>query len=249
VNSAWDTTSIGPASVGVANQFAGQVQTRTTGGTALVLPMQLTGSSTREIIKRRTPSDPQVVRDSRYHSKAQIRILIDDENPAAADASGIPAGQGVQLANFDPLPLPNQSAATGGGRALWRINDNGTYRDTDTTCVLQAQGGSPAQALTVRGVKGTSQSVNLNGTPTQIPAGAGLSGRILIQIVDSTGRVIDVTQQILSLGTTVGEPNAIVTLQRPLWAAFTQGSRDASASQNIAPDGTAYFNNLTDIVG
>ena len=82
-----------------------------------------------------------------------------------------------------------------------------------------------------------------------IPAGAGLSGRILIQIVDPSGNVFDVTRQILSMGITVGEPNAIVTLQRPLWAAFTQGSRDASAAQNIAPDGTAYFNSLTDIVG
>jgi hypothetical protein len=249
INGAWDSTSVGPASVGVANQFAGQVQTRTTGGSPLVLPMQLTGASTREIIKRRTPSDPQVVRDSRYHSKAQIRILIDDENPAAADTSGIPAGQGVPLTAFDPIPLPNVPVAAGGGRALWRIKDDLTYLDTAATCVLQEQGGAPGQALTVRGVKATSQAVSLNGTATNIPGGAGLSGRILIQIVDGTGNVIDVTQQILSMGVTVGEPNAIVTLQRPLWAAFTQGSRDASAAQNIAPDGTPYFNCLTDIVG
>jgi hypothetical protein len=245
VNAAWDATSIGPATVGVANQFGGQVQTRTTGGTALVLPMQLTGTSTREIIKRRTPSDPQVVRDSRYHSKAQIRILIDDENPAAVDASGIPAGQGVALSTFDPIPLPN---AAGGGRALWRVNDDGSYRDAANSCVLQDQAGNAGQALTVRGVRGASQNVNLNGTATTIPAGAGLSGRILIQIVDNNGNVNDVTRQILSLGMTVGEPNAIVNLQRPLWAAFTQGSRDASAAQNIAPDNTPYFNNLTDIV-
>ena len=249
INGVWDSTSVGPASVGVPNQFAGQVQTRTTGATALVLPMQLTGSSTREMIKRRTPSDPQVVRDSRYHSKAQIRILIDDENPAAPDTSGIPAGQGVPLTAFDPIPLPNVDVAAGGGRALWRIQDDGTYQDTAATCVLQQQGGAPGQALTVRGTKATTQTVSLNGTATQIPGGAGLSGRILIQIVDSSGNVIDVTQQILSLGVTVGEPNAIVTLQRPLWAAFTQGSRDASAAQNIAPDGTPYFNCLTDIVG
>ncbi|HEV7681547.1 MAG TPA: hypothetical protein VGO68_05460 [Pyrinomonadaceae bacterium] len=248
VNSSWDSTSIGPASVGVNNQFGGQVQTRTTGGTALVLPLQLTGNSTRELIKRRTPSDPQVVRDSRYHSKAQIRILIDDENPATTDTSGIPAGQGVQLSTFNPIPLPNVSAATGGGRALWRINNSGNYLDTAATCVRQAQSGSPGQALTVRGVRGASQAVNLNGTATTIPAGAGLSGRILIQLVDTNGNVIDVTQPILSLGMTVGEPNAIVTLQRPLWAAFTQGSRDASASQNVAADGTTYFNSLTDIV-
>jgi hypothetical protein len=252
INPTWDATSVAPASAGVPNQFAGQLQTRSTGATALVLPMQLTGSSTREIIKRRTPSDPQVVRDSRYHSKAQIRILIDDENPATADASGIPAGQGVPLTAFDPIPLPNAPAAAGGGRALWRVNDDGTYRDTAATCVLQEQGGATGQALTVRGVKSAKQSVNLNGTATQIPGGAGLSGRILIQIVDSNGVAIDVTQQILSLGVTVGEPNSIVTLQRPLWASFTQGSRDASAvpaAPNVAPDGTQYFNCLTDIVG
>jgi hypothetical protein len=249
VNSAWDSTSIGPASVGVANQFGGQVQTRTTGATALVLPMQLTGNSTREIIKRRTPSDPQVVRDSRYHSKAQIRILIDDENPAAADASGIPAGQGVSLSTFDPIPLPNAPMAAGGGRALWRIRDDGAYQDTAATCVRQEQAGTPDQALTVRGVKNAGQSVNLNGTATRIPGGAGLSGRILIQIVDGAGNTIDVTQQILSMGVTVGEPNAIVTLQRPLWTAFTQGSRDAGAAANAAPDGTTYSNCLTDIVG
>jgi hypothetical protein len=248
INSGWDSTSVGPATVGVSNQFGGQLQTRTTGGTALLLPMQLNGTSTREIIKRRTPADPQVVRDSRYHSKSQIRILIDDENPGLADTSGIPAGQGLALSTFDPIPLPNLPAAAGGGRALWRIKDDKTYRDTAATCVLQDQGGAPGQALTVRSVKSASQAVNLNGAATTIPAGAGLSGRVLIQIVDDAGNVRDVTREILSLGMTVGEPNAIVNLQRPVWAAFTQGSRDASAAQNIAPDGAAYYNNLTDIV-
>jgi hypothetical protein len=200
------------------------------------------------MIKRRTPSDPQVVRDSRYHSKAQIRILIDDQTPSSTDTSGIPAGQGEPLSAFDPIPLPNVSAGSGGGRALWRINDDGTYQDTAATCVRQQQGGSPGQALTVRGVKAATQVKTVNGTLTSIPGGAGLTGRILIQIVDSNGNPIDVTRQILSMGVTVGEPNAIVTLQRPLWAAFTQGSRDASAAQNIAPDGTPYFNCLTDIV-
>jgi hypothetical protein len=251
INPLWDTISkVGPADATVPNQFAGQVQTRSTGATALVLPMQLTGNSTREIIKRRTPSDPQVVRDSRYHSKSQIRILIDDENPAAPDTSGIPAGQGVLLSAFDPTPLPNAAVGAGGGRALWRIRDDGSFADNAGNCVLQQEGGAGGQAQTVRGVKAAMQAVNLNGTATQIPGGAGLSGRILIQIVDSTGATRDVTQQILSMGVTVGEPNAIVMLQRPLWAAFTQGSRDSSGvAQNVAPDGTAYFNSLTDIVG
>ena len=81
-----------------------------------------------------------------------------------------------------------------------------------------------------------------------IPGGAGISGRILIQIVDVNGVARDVTRQILSMGMTEGEPNAIVMLQRPLWAAFTQGNRDASNSQNTAPDGTKYFDCLTDIM-
>lgn len=249
INSTWDTASIAPATAGVNNQFGGQLQTRSTGATALVLPMQLTGNSTREIIKRRTPSDPQVVRDSRYHSKAQIRILIDDENPASADASGIPAGQGVALSTFDPLPLPNAAMAAGGGRALWRVTDAGAYLDTAASAVLQEQAGAPGQALTVRGVKAATESVNLNGTATKIPGGAGLSGRILIQIVDNAGNTIDVTQQILSMGVTVGEPNTIVALQRPLWASFTQGSRDSSAGVNVDPNGTVYSNCLTDIIG
>jgi hypothetical protein len=241
INSNWDANSV--------SLFAGQVQTRSTGGTALLLPMQLTGNSTREIIKRRTPADPQVVKESRYHSKSQIRILIDDENPAAVDASGIPAGEGQPLTSFDPDPLPNVAVGAGGGKALWRIKDDGSYQENAGSCVRQEQAGTPGQALTVRGVKAVSMAKSIYGTNTTIPAGAGLSGRVLIQIVDPNGNALDVTQQILSMGVTVGEPNAIVTLQRPLWAAFTQGSRDASASQNVAPDGTTYYNSLTDIVG
>ncbi|MEP6819270.1 MAG: hypothetical protein ABJA18_07030 [bacterium] len=86
-----------------------------------------------------------------------------------------------------------------------------------------------------------------------IPYGAGLSGHILIQIVDSNGVWRDVTREILSMGMTVGEPNAIVQLQRPLWAAFTQGSRDGSTlstTPNPIPlnGDPAYSNCLTDIV-
>ncbi|MEK6278800.1 MAG: hypothetical protein AABN95_00440 [Acidobacteriota bacterium] len=253
INNPWDATSIAPAT-GVANQFGGQLQTRTTGAVPLRLPLQLSGNSTFEIIKRRMPADPQVVRDSRYHSKAQIRILIDDETPATPDDSGIPAGQGEPLSGFNPIPLPNADAAAGGGKALWRVPSTGgpNYADNAGSCVLQENGGAPAQALTVRGVKSTTQTnVIPNGSTVQvpnIPAGAGLTGRILIEIIDDNGNARDVTREILSLGMTVGEPNAIVMLQRPLWAAFTQGSRDASASQNIAPDGTPYFNALTDIL-
>jgi Tfp pilus assembly protein PilX len=249
----WKTGSIATASAGVANQFGGQVLTRATGGVPLLLPMQIEGNQTKEIIRRMMPNDSTVLSESRYHSKGEIRILIDDENPTSADAAGIPAGQGLNLSTFDPIPLPN-AAPSNGGRALWRINDSGSYTDSTTTCVQQQNsGGTTAQALTVRGVKATTQS---SVTPTgsaiaipKIPAGAGLRGRILIQIVDSNGTTRDVTREVLSMGVTEGEPNAIVTLQRPLWAAFTQGSRDASGLSNLALNGdAAYTNSLTDIM-
>lgn len=248
INSSWDSTSVAPATTGVSNQFGGQLQTRTTGGAPLLLPLQLNGNPTRDIIKRRLPGDAQVVSDSRYHSKAQIRILIDDETQPVPDAAGIPAGEGQFLSGFDPIPLPNVPMGANGGRALWRINDDGTYRDDAGSCVLQEQGTTPGQALTVRRPGAGTNNQTLNGTLTSIPGGAGLKGRILIQIVDDLGNTFDVTHEILSMGMTVGEPNAIVMLQRPLWAAFTQGSRDASNLQNTAPDGTQYFNSLTDIV-
>jgi hypothetical protein len=247
INSAWDSISVGPATTGVPNQFGGQLQTRTTGVQPLLLPLQLKGKPTWEIIRRRMPGDLTEVSDSRYHSKAQIRVLIDDESPSTSDAAGIPAGEGVSLLGFSPMPLPNAAASAQGGRALWRVKDDGTYSDSVGTCVLQELGGSPNQALTVRGSKGASETISFNGDTTIVPAGAGLSGRILIQITDDDGNVFDVTREVLSMGITYGEPNSIVTLQRPLWAAFVQGSRDATASQNTAPDGTKYFNNLVDI--
>src|SRR5205807_3440189 len=97
--------------------------------------------------------------------------------------------------------------------------------------------------------KSTTQSVTLHGTATKIPGGAGITGRVLIQIVDANGNTYDVTQQILSMGMTEGEPNAIVTLQRPLWMAFTQGSRDASGTTNpILNNDPVYTNSLVDMV-
>jgi Tfp pilus assembly protein PilX len=340
-SSTWDSTSIAAASSGVANKFGGQLLTRTTGGVPLLLPMQIEGNQVREIIKRMMPNDTQVLNESRYHSKAEIRILIDDENPTTADNAGIAAGQGVNLSTFDPVPLPNASpipgpSANGGGRALWRINDNNTsvsnsYNETATTFVQQQQNGTARQADTVRGVRapvvknitgaaivtisGTTyiqitcnshgfangDLINISGvqgatnaigefavgnvttntftlnTPrpttlpsiytantgtvyslpkspngTVIPRGSGIGGHILIQIVAANGVVRDVTTEILSMGMTEGEPNAIIMLQRPLWAAFTQGSRDASTASptpNPALNGDpGYSNTLTDIL-
>src|SRR6266446_5352228 len=204
INSTWDTTSVKSATSGVANQFGGQLITRSTGGASLRLPMELEGSPSRELIKRKMPNDTQTLSDSRFHSKAEIRILNDDESPSTTDAAGIPAGQGVKLSLFDPLPLPSGAPTSGGGRALWQINDNGTYADTvdaaaktclQTGCVLQQNGGLAKQADTFRGVKGV--GVNSSGG-IKIPPGAGITGRVLIQIVDANGNPYDVTQQILS---------------------------------------------------
>jgi hypothetical protein len=327
INSSWKSTSIAAAVVGTANQFGGQLLTRTTGAAPLKLPLQLDSSLTRELIKRRMPNDspdptmPNALSDSRYHSKAEIRILIDDEAPSTTDASGIPSGLGVALSTFNPDLLPNTALSSspttnGGGRALWRVNDNNTsisnsYAETTTSFVEQAQNGTAGQqADTVRGLRipttkaitgatktnpisitsighgfatgdlvvinsvgGTTAANNtatapniywtitvvnantftLNGSSgsasgtytantgtvyalakssngTVIPSGAAITGRILIQIVDVNGNTFDITRQILSMGVTEGEPNSIVQLQRPLWAAFTQGSRDASSS-------------------
>ncbi|HEV7860087.1 MAG TPA: hypothetical protein VGO91_15825 [Pyrinomonadaceae bacterium] len=238
----WDSLSVGAAQSGVPNQFGGQLLTRTTGAVPLLLPMQLGGSQTLEVIKRPMPNDTQILSQSRYQNKAQIRILLDDESSSAADASGIPFGAGLPLSSFIPEPLPEGVAlSAGGGRALWRIKDDGTYIDTTATAMLEDSTSGP-QADTVRGVKAMpapspspapTPAPDYSSNGVAIPWGAGLSGRISIQVVDPDGITThDVTKQVLSLGMTEGEPNGIVYLQRPLWAAFTQGSRDASGGNN-----------------
>jgi hypothetical protein len=240
-SSSWDSLSVGAAQSGVPNQFGGQLLTRTTGAVPLLLPMQLGGSPTREIVKRSMPNDTQILAQSRYYNKAQIRILLDDEGTSMADASGIPFGQGLPLSSFIPEPLPEGIALNaGGGRALWRVKDDGTYLDTPATAMLE-ESTSGSQADTVRGVKpmpvpspspAPTPAPDYSSNGVAIPWGAGLSGRIMIQVVDTNGVTRDVTKQILSMGITEGEPNGIVYLQRPLWAAFTQGSRDASGGVN-----------------
>jgi len=227
-NPNWKSTSVAAAQSSVPNQFGGQLLTRTTGISPLLLPLQLDGNSTHEIIKRGMPNDGVTLSASRYHAKAQIRILIDDETPATADKAGIPAGRGVKLSEFDPIPLPAGLPLLGGGRALWRIADNGTYTDSLLSCPLQGT----LLGLHADAVRSARSAGSLSSNGIVIPAGAGLSGRILIEIVAANGTARDVTKEILSLGMTVGEPNAIVQLQRPLWAAFVQGGRDASAGNN-----------------
>jgi hypothetical protein len=227
VNPSWETESVKPSVAGVPNRFGGQVLTKTTGAAQLRLPLEIGGNNAAELVKRSLPSDSEILSNSRYHTKSQVRILIDDWNAGSANANvaGIPAGKGVLLKNdgtgFDPMPLDN-------GNALRRIGDNGAYLDAQT--ILQKDGSSgTAPAQVVRGVKNSTQTVGTN----IIPAGAGIEAKILIEIVRADGTAIDVTREILSMGMTEGEPNAIVNLQRPLWTAFVQGSRDREGSNNF----------------
>lgn len=224
-NPNWEVESIKPPVTNVPDRFGGSLITNTTGATALKMPLELSGNSPAELIKRSLPSDGEVLSTSRYDTKAQVRIYIDDLNAGngAANVAGIAAGKGVLLRNdntgFDPIPLA-------GGKALRRVADNGSY--IDTTNVKQIEQLSPliqSNAQTVRGIKNT--FVNITH---YIPAGSGIQGKILIEVTKPDGTTVDVTQQILSMGMTVGEPNGIVYLQRPIWAAYVQGSRDRSGN-------------------
>src|SRR5437660_815680 len=112
VNSSWNSTSTA-AATGAANQFGGQLLTQSTGAAPLLLPIQLEGNLTREIIKRVLPNDSNTLSNSRYHTKAAVRILLDDE-ASVGDAAGIPSGSGVTLSTFNPIPLPNGNPSSGG---------------------------------------------------------------------------------------------------------------------------------------
>lgn len=218
-NTSWETNSIMSAN-GAADRFGGQILTGTTGAKQLKLPLQLEGSSIAEIIKRSLPSDNEIVAGSRYNAKAQIRILIDDltAGNGTSNAAGIPAGKGVVLRNdaggFKPLALD-------GGSALRRVDNFGNYQDS-MPIQQYLPSGFLQMAETVRGVKNFAETVSSN----YIPQGAGIEAKILIEVVKPDGTTVDVTSEILSMGMTEGEPNGIVYLQRPLWAAYTQGSRD-----------------------
>lgn len=223
-NTNWDSTSILSAN-GTAGRFGGQILTNSTGATQLKLPLQFGGSSPIELIKRALPTDNEVVSTSRYHTKSQIRILIDDETAGseASNVAGIPAGKGVLLSTFAP-------SALNGGKALLRIDSSGIFIDTSNFAQVLpiACGGGTISATVVRRAKAT-----IDTTPdctNYAPTGAGLQGRILIEIVRPDGTAVDVTQTILSMGITQGEPNAIVQLQRPLALAYVQGSRDRTGN-------------------
>jgi hypothetical protein len=226
-NPNWESESVKSAATGKPDRFGGQVLTHTTGANALKLPLELGGYSAAEIIKRSLPTDDDIMKASRYHSKAQIRILVDTYNAptGTGNVAGIPAGKGVLLQNtaagFDPLPL-------GKGKVLERVDDvTKNYVPGDVLCE-QIDGNNKKQtATTVRGIK------NIPYVATNkdyIPPGSGIQAKILIEVVKPDGTTLDVTKEILSMGMTEGEPNGIVYLQRPLWTAFVQGSRDRSGN-------------------
>lgn len=243
-NATWATTSVNPLN-GVNNQFGNFLMTASTGARRLLLPLQIDGRAPIEIIKRSMPDDNTIMSQSRYHSKAEVRIIIDDEaaGSGVANVAGIPAGRGVNLSQWRPTELD-------GGNALRVVTDAGAY--ANTVDWLQGTPSLNKKALTVRGVKSyvpsaSTSNANTGGknatsaevTANQgnaaidkttnnaiVPPGSGLLGHILIEIVRPDGTTLDVTQTVLSMGVTLGEPNAIVHLQRPLWAAFMQGSRD-----------------------
>lgn len=247
INTTWDTTSVlAPPTIGTANnQFNRQLLTRSTGVSTLQLPLELNGNDPRELIKRKMPndnSDPDL-RDSRYHNKAQIRILIDDETHATADSSGIGASDGgVKLSVTNTTdPYYFKPKTLDGGKALYRLDNNGNYIDSNTTAPKQQNGSSPIVADTVRNVRNPA-TPDTSSSNIKIPGGSGLSGHILIQVVKADGTTYDVTKDILSMGVTEGEPNGIVYLQRPLWMAFTQGSRDRTGGSNYL---TAILNNTS----
>jgi hypothetical protein len=202
--------------------------------------------------------------DSRYQKKARIRILIDDESVGygSSNAAGIGNDpvtglqKGVALSSFNPSSLDS-------GRALRPVNDNGTY--ASVVDWFQGDPARVKIAETVRGIRndyagliaaatanattggsratavnfianGSNAAIPKSPNGAIIPPGAGIKGRILIEIVPPTNSdgsprdPIDVTAAILSMGMTVGEPNAIVMLQRPDWADYMQGSRDRKGS-------------------
>ena len=234
-NTQWETESVRPARWGTANRFGGQIMTQTTGATSLRLPLEMAGNSPAEIIKRALPSDGEILASSRYHNKAKIRILIDDETAGSgtANVAGIPAGKGVKLSTFIP------SVLNGGENVLKLISNSGTVSGT---AVQQVTPSGTATATTVRAIASSIPA----GTTPYMPTGSGLQGRLLIEIIKPDGTALDVTQTILSLGVTEGEPNGIVYLQRPLWAAYVQGSRDRRGNSFTLSNLTRNYQSIAD---
>lgn len=222
-NPKWEAESVKSAKKGTSDRFGGKLVTNSTGASKLATPLELAGNSPAEIIKRELPSDDEILSGSRYHSKSQVRILIDDETAGSGsnNVAGIPANKGVLLSNFTPSVLND-------GKALYLFDDNGSISPGNYSNFRQKEPGNlTGLAKTVRGIKFTGEK---DASGNYIPPGAGIQGKILIEIVNPDGTTVDVTQTILSMGVTVGEPNGIIYLQRPLWAAYIQGSRDRAGN-------------------
>jgi hypothetical protein len=234
-NPNWESESVRAATAGVPNQFGGQITTQTTGASALKLPLELAGNSPAELIKRSLPSDDEILSTSRYHTKSQIRILLDDESAASgtSNVAGIPAGKGILLSNFMP------SVLNGGGDVLKLISNTGAISGST---VQQVTSSGTIAATTVRATK---SSIPV-GTNPYMPPGSGVQGRILIEIVKPDGTTVDVTQTVLSMGVTEGEPNGIVYLQRPLWAGYVQGSRDRTGNSFTLENLTRNYQSIAD---
>jgi hypothetical protein len=235
INSSWETESVKPARAYTANRFGGQIMTQTTGATSLKLPLEMAGNSPAEIIKRALPSDEEILSSSRYQNKAKVRILIDDESAGTgtANVAGIPAGKGVNLSTFIP------SVLNGGENVLKQISNSGTISGQ---AVQQVTPSGTTTATTVRAV---ASAIPADTTP-YMPTGSGVQGRILIEILKPDGTTVDVTQPILSMGVTEGEPNGIVYLQRPLWAAYVQGSRDRRGNSFTLSNLTRNYQSIAD---
>lgn len=145
-NTSWKSSSVAPAQSGQNNRFGGQLLTRTTGASKLLLPLELGGNPSWELIKRSVAGEElldDVLSQSRFANKAQIRVLIDDET-TVGDAAGIPAGQGLPLSSFDPIALD-------GGNALRVVKDDGTYDPIPTKWSQGTVSGKTAD--TVRGIR------------------------------------------------------------------------------------------------
>jgi hypothetical protein len=236
INSNWETESVKSAKANTPNRFGGQIMTQTTGASALKLPLELAGNSPSEIIKRALPSDDEILSTSRYHTKSKIRILIDDESAGsgATNVAGIPAGKGVALSTFIP------SVLNGGENVLKQISNGGAI--TGSAVIQKKPNNSTVNASTVRAIKSNPDPL----ASPYVPPGSGVQGRILIEIVKPDGTKVDVTQTILSMGVTEGEPNGIVYLQRPLWAAYVQGNRDRRGNSFTLSNLTRNYQSIAD---
>lgn len=206
----------------------------------LKLPLGVENVSPVELIKRRFPAVDKfyaTIAEARYDTKAKVRILIDDEVIPGLNEAGIPTNKGVKLSDFVPSELCANPCST-----MRRIKEDGGYQDSTTARLRQKTPLLVEQiAQTVRGVKIAGGWGGLNW----IPGGSGIKGRILIEVVPPCPATpcaapVDVTQAILSMGVTVGEPNAIVRLQQPLWAAFMQNSLDRTNISNVSKGATLY---------